>query len=171
MQKSIIAQTFIINADSPIIDKVNLAVKQWTDASKTVDPKDRMGRIGMPCHHAFNELVAVLAEAATTENQKNAFKEFQAKAHQSINLDKEIFPTTYFYLEECVRLCRVSKCYDKSKRRLEVAIAPGSDAVAMWRHALQVMSNMPGVSRRPGQGPPTALENAVQAMVDRATEA
>eukprot|EP00929_Paragymnodinium_shiwhaense_P004194 TRINITY_DN10493_c0_g4_i1.p2 TRINITY_DN10493_c0_g4~~TRINITY_DN10493_c0_g4_i1.p2 ORF type:complete len:238 (+),score=68.68 TRINITY_DN10493_c0_g4_i1:136-849(+) len=166
--KAQLTDQFLLPADHFLITEITKNTKSWNDAAKAIEPARRMDEIGYPYHHAWNALLQNLyIMEGITQKEKTALEKY---AEANANLQKqhpEVYKNAYWTFEHQVRLCRVCKTHDKTKKRLEVGVHGGTPASEMWPFIANLLGRSKNISRRNGMAPPSEMENQVQAILDK----
>eukprot|EP00929_Paragymnodinium_shiwhaense_P067546 TRINITY_DN33981_c0_g1_i1.p2 TRINITY_DN33981_c0_g1~~TRINITY_DN33981_c0_g1_i1.p2 ORF type:complete len:233 (+),score=70.25 TRINITY_DN33981_c0_g1_i1:324-1022(+) len=166
--KSMLADQFLLPADHILITEITKQTKSWSEAAKHVEAAKRMDEIGLPYHHAWNALVTTLfSMEGLTEKEKKIIEEYAAENKTLQKDHPEVYKNVYWTLETQVRLCKVNKTHDKTKKRLEVGVTAGTPAAKMWPFMASFLGRTKTISRRNGQAPPTEMEMQIQGILDK----
>eukprot|EP00929_Paragymnodinium_shiwhaense_P058644 TRINITY_DN29378_c0_g1_i1.p2 TRINITY_DN29378_c0_g1~~TRINITY_DN29378_c0_g1_i1.p2 ORF type:complete len:167 (+),score=46.10 TRINITY_DN29378_c0_g1_i1:214-714(+) len=159
---------FLLPLEQDLVELFKDTTKKWSEASEATDPSKRLENIGQPYHHTWHTMLEwALGSEKATEMDKTDIKEYSVQVESLLSSPETRHKVIYTLMEEHVGYCRIVKCHDKAKKRLEVSVMPGSPAAKPWAAVIRILSATTGVSRRPGMAPPSELEQRVQQLIEK----
>ena len=146
--ESAVFVTYILAKETPYAQAASEAGQAYAQRSRAAGKNHTLGQ---PSSWVWAALVqAALKDENLTEDQRKS-----VKAH----CDSAADPTA---LCDTVLYCRMSKVYDQSKVRLQVAVVPKLSTVLM---ILQEGLDKCGADRKHGPAPRGALERQIQDLL------
>eukprot|EP00929_Paragymnodinium_shiwhaense_P026432 TRINITY_DN15733_c0_g1_i3.p2 TRINITY_DN15733_c0_g1~~TRINITY_DN15733_c0_g1_i3.p2 ORF type:complete len:271 (-),score=66.40 TRINITY_DN15733_c0_g1_i3:120-932(-) len=121
--KSCVVDTFIIDSNSRVVKQIKVALNEYTKKCKE---GGKGHNLGPPTPYAWDALISSLCESgegALTPDNRAAL----------LTHNQDLSKVDISHLMDSIRVCKVSKMFDKGKKRLELAyyLDPTSSYQAM----------------------------------------
>ena len=157
VMRSIVLDVMHVPASSAVITAIMAATRAFAEAHRPASAQERLG-MGMPHHHAWNALIETVKRDAPSGA-------FECKAIEDYSAFVKTDPVTI--LTKQVRYVRVTKCYDKTMKKLEVNCYPDCQSYKLWQ-VIKAFLLKGGCKELPGLAPPGDLERRIQKALDEA---
>ena len=155
--RSIILDVMHIPATSDIVVSILEATRAYAAAHRPASAEARQA-MGMPHHHAWNAMLERVKKDAPAGPECKAITEYS----DYIKTNPVLLLTTQ------VRYVRITKCYDKAMKKLEVNCHPDSQSWAVWQ-VIKKYLLAKGCKELPGVAPQGDLERRIQKAIDETT--
>eukprot|EP00929_Paragymnodinium_shiwhaense_P026429 TRINITY_DN15733_c0_g1_i1.p3 TRINITY_DN15733_c0_g1~~TRINITY_DN15733_c0_g1_i1.p3 ORF type:complete len:261 (-),score=57.83 TRINITY_DN15733_c0_g1_i1:123-905(-) len=163
--KSCVVDTFIIDSNSRVVKQIKVALNEYTKKCKE---GGKGHNLGPPTPYAWDALISSLCESgegALTPDNRAAL----------LTHNQDLSKVDISHLMDSIRVCKVSKMFDKGKKRLELAyicdfVAKDPEEVtpplACIRGEVTKALVALGAVKRVGPAPKGYLERKLQETLD-----
>jgi hypothetical protein len=158
--KSAIVLVTMLPIECGLVKAIKAATLAYTEKAKTIrDPIKRVDSLSVPHTHSWNAMLKwLLAHTALTSSQKDTINEHIEAAKTK--------KTGLRAFEQHVKIMKLTKAYEKTKIKLEVAVISETGAEKVFEIALDILAKKEGARVMPGQAPPGYFEDQIQQWLE-----
>eukprot|EP00929_Paragymnodinium_shiwhaense_P060958 TRINITY_DN30432_c0_g1_i5.p2 TRINITY_DN30432_c0_g1~~TRINITY_DN30432_c0_g1_i5.p2 ORF type:complete len:165 (+),score=39.62 TRINITY_DN30432_c0_g1_i5:65-559(+) len=151
--------TLLIPKQAQVCEDIKKATKDYSTKAQAL-PKEHKHTMGPPHIWVWQALLGNYTGNTSMDAQHEKVKEYLKGINAVTPADKTN------YIAEHVRFCRLTKCFDSSKQKIQVAVSTGTPAHEAWLILRAKLIKDNKAELKIGTAPRSGLERQVQSALD-----